>query len=148
MNTRSPESSVPADDPREFHLKEWEFLRADIRSQVEQAKYLEFATIAGLAAFYAWFASSTKQLHQLVLWLPVALVFLGGLRSYGTLKHIQRQAKYVRRLEEYLSANAGPLIGWDRTRDKLQAKSAELKVSAALFWAAALAVTLAALAFL
>ena len=148
MNMQPAESGDSAKGPREFHLKEWEFLRAEIRSQVEQSKYLEFATIAGLAAFYAWFASSPKPLPHVVLYLPLALVVLGALRSYGTLRHIQRQAKYVRQLEEYLSLDTGPLIGWDRTRDKLQTKSAELKASAGLFWAAALGVTVTALALL
>ena len=142
-------SSQPADsdrnkDARAFHLKEWEFLRADIRAQIEQSKYLEFATVGGLGAFYAWFVSTASPVPRFVLWLPMLLVGLGALRSYGTLKHIQRSAKYIRSLEEALSFNEGTLIGWDRTRDKLATKSAELKASAIFFWLTAAAISVLA----
>lgn len=129
-----------AKDPMEFHLKEWEFLRVEIRTQIEHSKNLEFATLVGLGAFYAWFMSSAKPLPHFILLVPSLLVLLAALRSWGTLRNIQRNAVYVRLLEEHLSLNKDGLIGWDRTRDRLPNKSSELKASASLFWIAAVVV--------
>ncbi len=119
-------------------------LRADIRVQIEQSKYLEYATIVAIGAFYAWFLSAAKPIPKVALVLPILVVTLGCARSWGTLRHIQRMATYIRTLEETLAANQGPLIGWDRTRVVNNSKSPELKVSAVLFWIIALVVTILA----
>lgn len=139
-------TSIQAKAPasRDFHQKEWEVLRADIRAQIEQSKNLEFATIVALGAFYAWYLSVAKPVPKLVLMLPVLAVALGGIRSWATLKHIQRMGAYIRTLEESLSAGSAGLIGWDRTRVALDAKSPELKASAVLFWIVTSVVTVLA----
>lgn len=80
---QSPKDAPPSitEKAREFHLKEWEFLRTDVRTQIEHSKSLEFATVVALAAFYAWYLTLSKPIPKFVLILPTLLVFLGALRS-------------------------------------------------------------------
>lgn len=137
---------IPDEARREFHLKEWEALKAEVTSQIDHTRKLELATVGGLAAFYAWFV--TKDPSRYVLVVPCLLVLLGALRSWGTLVRIQEIATYLRTLEAAFSLETDGLIGWDRTRDVRFPKSSPFKVSAALFWGAALLVSLAAWCFL
>jgi hypothetical protein len=129
---------------RDFHIKEWESLRDEITSQIDHTRQLELATVAGMAAFYAWFATAKPPLSHFLLALPSLLVLLAGLRSWGTLVRIQEIATYIRKIEAEFCLNKAELIGWDRTRDRKFAKSSPFKVSAALFWCAALAVSVLA----
>jgi hypothetical protein len=133
---------------REFHIKEWESLREEITSQINHTRKLEFATVAGMAAFYAWFASAKPPVSHFLLALPSLLVLLAGLRAWGTLVRIQEIAKYIRKIETAFCLDKAGLIGWDRTRDKDFPKSSPFKVSAALFWIAALAVSVLAWLYL
>lgn len=136
--------TAPASKTADFHVKEWEYLRTDIRLQIEQSKYLELATVVALAAFYAWFLSVSKPVPRVALLLPVIVALLGAVRSWATLRHIQRMAAYVRTLEQRLSLGTDGLIGWDRTRVANNSKSPELKLSAILFWFVVIAITLVA----
>ena len=129
---------------RDFHIKEWESLREEITSQIDHTRKLELATVAGMAAFYAWFASAKPPVSHFLLALPSLLVLLAGLRAWGTLVRIQEVATYIRKIEAAFCLNKVDLIGWDRTRDRDFAKSSPFKVSAALFWFATLAVSMLA----
>jgi len=79
-----------------------------------------------------------------LLALPSLLVLLAGLRARGTLVRIQEIATYIRKIEAEFCLAKADLIGWDRTRDKEFAKSSPFKFSAALFWWAALTVSVLA----
>lgn len=129
---------------REFHVKEWESLREEITSQIDHTRKLELATVAGLGAFYAWFASATPSPSHFLLVVPSLLVLLAGRRAWGTLVRIQEIATYIRTLEQALCLDQEGLIGWDRTRDKLFPKPSPFMMSAALYWFAALAVSVLA----
>jgi hypothetical protein len=133
---------------RDFHIKEWESLRDEITSQIDHTRKLELATVAGMAAFYAWFASAKQPVSHFLLALPSLLVLLAGLRAWGTLVRIQEIATYIRKIEKEFCLNKSGLIGWDRTRDTEFARSSPFKVSAALFWCAALVVSVLAWFFL
>ena len=130
---------------KDFHIKEWESLREEITEQIAHTRKLELATVAGLGAFYAWFASAkTHSPSHFLLLIPSLLVLLAGLRAWGTLVRIQEIATYIRKIEAQFSLKTNGLIGWDLTRDKCFAKSAPFKVSAGLFWIASLIVSVLA----
>lgn len=133
---------------REFHIKEWESLREEITSQIDHTRKLELATVAGMAAFYAWFASAKPPVSHFLLTLPSLLVLLAGLRAWGTLVRIQEIATYIRKIEEAFSLGEAGLIGWDRTREQDFPKSSPFKVSASLFWWVALVVSILAWVYL
>ena len=134
---------------KEFHIKEWESLREEITSQIDHTRKLELATVAGLGAFYAWFASAKAHTpSHFLLAVPSLLVLLAGLRAWGTLVRIQEIATYIRTIEEAFSLKTGELIGWDITRDTKFPRSSPFKVSAAAFWFAALAVSALAWCYL
>lgn len=149
MNALDPQNPTEIESDkykRDFHLKEWESLRAEILSQIDHTRKLELAVVAGLAAYYAWFVTA-KPSHYL-LTIPTLLVLLGALRSWGTLVRIQEIATYIRTIEAAFSLGTNHLIGWDRTRDANFPKSSPFKTSAALFWVAALLTSIFAWGFL
>ena len=153
-NTDEAQSSPPNTTDtiafsKDFHVREWESLRREVMSQIDHTRKLELATIAGLGAFYAWFASAkaSSPSHFLLL-VPSLLVLLAGLRAWGTFVRIQEIATYIRRIESNFSLVTGGLIGWDRTRKKEFPRSSPFRVSATLFWLAAVGVSILAWLYL
>src|SRR5215204_1801416 len=118
MKTELSDTEDTLQSGQQFHLKEWESLRQEILEQVDHTRKLEFGSVAGLGAFYAWFVSANPSPSRFILVVPTLLAFLGGMRALGTLIRIQEIACYIREIEEHFSLGDKGLVGWERTRAK------------------------------
>jgi hypothetical protein len=144
------EATVSATDVPEFsidfHIKEWEALREEVRWQVDHTRRLELATVAGLGFYYAWFASTKSHIPSyIVLSIPVLLVSLAGLRAWGTLIRTQQIDSYVRTIERKFCLATDGLIGWECTFENKFPTSSLFKRTATLFWLASFVLTVLAL---
>lgn len=127
---------------KEFHLKEYEFLRKEIAELVEHTRKLEIYAVGAIAAFYAWFIK--EQPPTPTLFIPTALALLGGFRSYAALIRIYEISDYLRIIERSIAWNESGLCGWesyrknepDRASTRFWIYTAPFLSSAAIFWIA------------
>ena len=108
----------------QFHMKEYSALRGQIENHINSMRALERYVVGTLAVLYSWVMTNHhtlageagEQLHVLdpsgLIWfLPVAVVFLGWLRSIALAKRLKMMGKYCRQVETRYS-EAG-LDGWE-----------------------------------
>ena len=120
---------------KEFHLKEYESLRKEMGELVEHSRKLEIYALGGIAAFYAWYLTSTSlRLPKELLWIPVFLAMLGALRSWSVYNRLMDIAKYLRQVEKCLTLKDCDLIGWETHLKLPKNESSPFLSSAAIFW--------------
>jgi hypothetical protein len=134
---------------KEFHLKEYEFLKQEIAELVDHSRKLEIYAIGAIAAFYAWFIKAHPA--PVALLIPTALALLGWLRSYAALVRIYEIADYLREMERTLTLNKLGLCGWESYRKAMRGHApgsirsrmyaAPFLSSAAVFWIALILVS-------
>lgn len=125
---------------KEFHLKEYEFLKEEIADLVDHMRKIEVYAVGATAAFYAWFIKTHPTTFALAI--PIALAVLGGFRSYAVLLRVYEIAKYIRHIEKNFALNDASLSGWDSYLQqfrnsmftRLSIYIAPFFSSAALFW--------------
>jgi len=130
----------PVQFDREFHLKEYDTLRNEIMSRVDEARSVAQFVIIASGAILVWLITnkSNKSIPDIAFWLPFIMVLLGLIRSLAVLTTISRITKYLRMIETIICKD-GPLSGWESF---VEAERNYLSDSAAVvFWIVSLLVT-------
>jgi hypothetical protein len=99
----------------QFHIHEFDALRAEILAQVEHSRQLEIYALVGTAAIYAWFATGPTPRNALALWIPPLLAGLGALRSIGTLQRLNELGEYIMSIETKFALDGK---AWEHYRAK------------------------------
>ena len=106
-------------EKRDFHLKEYECLRAEVlaaNATLFQATQIATAASAAVYAFLLIYKSQGA-IHlgpaylATASFLPLSFTITGVVLSHGTLNGIKRIAEYLYRLEAAMGQNNG--LGWE-----------------------------------
>src|SRR5689334_1936758 len=115
----------------EFLAKELDHVRQVYADAIQEISTIERYSVAAAAAIWSWCAAHiTDPGVSTLLWLPVAVAILFGLRAWGIFQRMSAASSYLLTLERRMKLPAG--IGWEHHR----APSTRLRtVTGFLFWA-------------
>lgn len=116
-----------------FHLQQYDWLKKEIGSAVNEAYALERYAVIGTGAVWAWLAThlSPSPPPKMSWWIPVLFATFGALRSLALIFSIKPKATYMRRLEDEAFPSQKPL-GWERYYAKN--KRPYVGTTMAVFW--------------
>lgn len=121
----------------DFHLKEFDSLRQEIVSSVEEGRRLERYALVITSGVWVWLLTHPDiQLPLISWWIPFLFTCIGGIHAYTQLKNIQLMAEYIQILET-MFCRTGELKGWQTfLLEKRQTDPGELRFrrSAAVYW--------------
>ena len=103
---------VAGHDSVEFHLKEYECLKKEIDSAVQETRTLERYALVATAGVWTWLLATSGGARDLIWWIPSLLVFFAGLRSVALYRAVQRIGDYIRDQLEACICDATP-CGWE-----------------------------------
>src|ERR1044072_7892065 len=84
-----------------FHLLQYEALRKEIESCVQEIRTLERYALIGTGFVWAWLASNSQlNISNIFLWIPLFFSVLGWLRTMALAASVRRLAAYIRHKEE------------------------------------------------
>lgn len=123
------------DEANTLIISEYDFLRKEIATSIEETRRLELMALAATGAIWTWLLSNPPVL----VWawaLPPVLIALAAFRAWAISNSFGLVAEYLREKEGSLFANSDDgvskqCIGWETFR---KPRSAGVKVSAYFFW--------------
>ena len=121
----------------DFHLQEYDSLRQEIVSSVEEGRRLERYALVITSGVWVWLLTHpTVQLPLITWWIPFLLTCLGGIRAYTQLKNIQLMAEYIQTLEA-MFCQADEAKGWQTfllTKQHVDPGELRFRRSAIVYW--------------
>jgi len=123
--TQHPKAEV-AELPKEgltelpdFHLQQYDWLKKEIGSAINEAYALERYAVIGTGAVWAWLATHLSPVlpPKIAWWIPLLFAVFGALRSLALIFTIKPKATYMRKLEDEAFPSQKPL-GWERYYEK------------------------------
>jgi hypothetical protein len=114
---------------------EYEFLRKEIATSIEETRNLERGALAITGILWAWFLTHLPV--PFIAWLiPPVLVVLGAYRAKVLNRSFQLIARYLREREKALlseipTTDSQQIHGWETFREK---QNAGVECSAYIFW--------------
>jgi hypothetical protein len=135
----SREQGTPKPDDvaksKDFYLKEYESLRAEILQTLADSRSLERNVVFGVGVFLAWIM--THKNAPLLAWsIPLVLVILAMSRSGALLWSFRVYSTYLRDVEKSFSNSENAPTGWETFRKK---RSLGIFMTSIFFWLALLA---------
>lgn len=128
----------------DFHLKEYDSLRQEIVSSVEEGRRLERYALVIASGVWVWLLTHPHiQLPLITWWIPFLFTCLGGIRAYTQLKNIQLMAEYIQILETMFCRN-DEANGWQTyllTKHRTDPDKLRFRQSAIVYWATLFLVT-------
>ena len=85
-------------DNSDVIMEQYQMLRSEIVSLIEQTRRIEVMVIGALGAFYSWMDTRTGA-HPYIWYLATGLGLFGGLRSLGLFVRMGDISKYMRVIE-------------------------------------------------
>src|SRR5258708_27703940 len=103
----------------DFHLVQYEALRKEIESCVEEMRSVERYALIGTGIVWAWLATNAqiKIPYIIIWWVPLLFSLFGWIRTVALATSVRRLAGYIREKEEPLFCNPG-VEGWETYRWK------------------------------
>ena len=120
-----------ADSAKEFHLKEYEYLRREIEWLMTYYRSLERNVVVAVGVTWGWLFSNRQQLPRWTWFIPCLFSFLGTLRSITLVRDHDHLHEYLYRVEKAFSSANDP-GGWEHFREAAVWKSRSVSV----FWRA------------
>ena len=121
----------------DFHLKEYDSLRQEIVSSVEEGRQLERYVLVITSGAWVWLLTHpTVHLPQIAWWIPFLFTCLGGIRAYTQLKNIQLMAEYIQTLET-MFCQTDEAKGWQtflQTKQRTDPSKLRFRRSAIVYW--------------
>ena len=125
-----------------FHLLQYEALRKEIESCIQEIRTLERYALIGTGFVWAWLASNPQlNIPNIFWWIPLVFSFFGWLRTMALVASVRRLAAYIRHVEEPYFCDE-TVIGWE-TYKWVRVKPS-IKLSVYTFWIALSIISIAA----
>jgi hypothetical protein len=102
-NTETPSS--------EFHLQEFDALRHEMDESVKAIWDIERYILLITGGIWAWSIPQSGTAFKGVMWLPLGLNLLFGLRALALYRHVNRISNYLLLVEKRLRADEH--VGWE-----------------------------------
>lgn len=135
----SPSPGKFAEYSKEFYLKEYETIRAQIDTHRDAYLALERYVVVAIGASWAWLINQHQGVPQWAWFAPFLFAVLGGMRAVNNLKFFKAAYWYSAQLEASFSGPDDP-GGWERSSAK--SRHSSTTTTALVFWALLLAATL------
>lgn len=127
--TELPDNGIP---PLNFHLIQFEALRKEIESCVEEIRIIERYALIGTGIVWAWLATNAQlNVPYVIWWIPLLFSVFGLFRTVALATSVRRLARYIREKVEPLFCDQG-VEGWETYRWKNVTPS--IKLSVYTFW--------------
>ena len=124
---------VQTGDPlADFHLVQYEALRGEIESCVQEIRTIERYALIGTGIVWAWLATNAQlEIPYIIWWVPLLFSLSGWLRTIALATSVRRLARYLREVEEDFFCGAR-VQGWETY--KWNNVRPSIKLSVYTFW--------------
>jgi len=96
-----------------FLTKECEHLRQTYYESIKEIQTLERYCLVTVGAIWSWCAANLSQpSSQIVIWIPVLIAPLFGLRAWGIYRTLAAMRRYLHRVEA--AFQLPDALGWER----------------------------------
>jgi hypothetical protein len=112
MNTKVPGDSKEVGQLSAFHLKEYELLKQEIASAVQESRTLERYALIATAAVWSWLVTMGDNVPGVLWWIPTLLVAFAAFRSLALHVAVNRLGRYIRDEVESQTCDGQP-CGWE-----------------------------------
>jgi hypothetical protein len=117
-----------AQDAKDFYLKEYESLRAEILWLLQDCRALERNAVVAIGVTWAWLFEKKDVLPGWAWLIPCLFAILGGIRMAGIMQSFSGYREYMTRIEKTFSGEHDR-GGWDTSRKKIHTSNVTL-----VFW--------------
>jgi hypothetical protein len=116
----------------DFHLIQYDALRKEIESCVQEIRTLERYALLGTGIVWSWLAANPQLNIPYLFWyIPLLFSLLGWFRTTALAVSVRRLSQYIREVEEPYFCNE-PGMGWETYRFARVQPS--IKLSVYTFW--------------
>ena len=121
----------PSEQTKAFYMAEYGALRAEVLLSLADVRALERYIAVACAAIWSWAAIHPEAPVEL-LWIPIILSCLGGLRAWAYSQDFISTHGYICEIEDLLGTSTGPVPGgWEHFP---KARRGRITFSAIVFW--------------
>jgi hypothetical protein len=125
---QTSKDGIHALDAKDFYLKEYESLRAEILWLLQDCRTLERNVIVAIGVSWAWLFEKKDALPGWAWLIPCLFAVLGGIRMAGIMQSFSVYREYMTRIEKTFSGEGDP-GGWDTSRHRIHTSDVAL-----VFW--------------
>ena len=95
-------------DSADYFVREQAYLRDTYAALRKETRELETYTLLAVGAIWSWCAANSGTGHiAYLVWLPVVIVGLFGMRAFGVYLHMRALNRYLSTLESRLCDSTG-----------------------------------------